>query len=45
MIRFGKPSMEEVLTVVRPGMEELRGFCEEERLSGKGQRKRVGFVS
>jgi len=40
-----KVAMEEVLTGVRPGLEGLRGFCEAERLSGKGQRKRVGFVN
>ena len=40
-----KVAMEEVLTGVKPGMEGLTGYCEEERLSANRQRKRVGFVS
>ena len=40
-----KVAMEEVLTGVRPGLDGLWGFCEEERLSANRQRKRVGFVS
>jgi len=38
-----KIAMEEVLTGVKPGMEGLTGFCEAERLSKRGERRRIGF--